>query len=96
VGGAEHAADVAPCFPGATLTEYEGDSFTGTVKVKLGPISLTYKGKGTYVTRDEDAHKVVIEATGATRAATAPRAQRSPARWSPTVRTRPRSPWSPT
>jgi carbon monoxide dehydrogenase subunit G len=55
---------IAPCFPGATLTEYEGDSFTGTVKVKLGPISLTYKGKGTYVTRDEDAHKVVIEATG--------------------------------
>jgi carbon monoxide dehydrogenase subunit G len=55
---------IAPCFPGATLTEYEGDSFNGTVKVKLGPISLTYKGKGTYVTRDEDAHKVVIEATG--------------------------------
>jgi uncharacterized protein len=55
---------IAPCFPGATLTEYEGDSFTGTVKVKLGPISLTYKGKGTYVTRDESAHKVVIEATG--------------------------------
>src|SRR5205809_1251818 len=55
---------VAPCFPGATLTEYEGDSFNGTVKVKLGPISLTYKGKGTYVTRDEGNHKVVIEATG--------------------------------
>jgi carbon monoxide dehydrogenase subunit G len=55
---------IAPCFPGATLTEYEGDSFTGTVKVKLGPISLTYKGKGTYVTRDDAAHKVVIEASG--------------------------------
>jgi uncharacterized protein len=55
---------VAPCFPGATLTEYEGDSFTGTVKVKLGPISLTYKGKGTYVTRDDANHKVVIEANG--------------------------------
>lgn len=55
---------VAPCFPGATLTEYEGDSFTGTVKVKLGPISLTYKGKGTYVTRDDANHKVVIEAAG--------------------------------
>jgi uncharacterized protein len=55
---------VAPCFPGATLQEYEGDSFTGTVKVKLGPISLTYKGKGTYVTRDDANHKVVIEATG--------------------------------
>ena len=55
---------IAPCFPGATLTEYEGDSFTGTVKVKLGPISLTYKGKGTYVERDEAAHRVVIEAAG--------------------------------
>jgi carbon monoxide dehydrogenase subunit G len=55
---------VAPCFPGATLQEYEGDSFNGTVKVKLGPISLTYKGKGTYVSRDDENHKVVIEASG--------------------------------
>ena len=55
---------VAPCFPGATLTEYEDDSFTGTVKVKLGPISLTYKGKGTYIERDDANHKVVIDATG--------------------------------
>jgi uncharacterized protein len=55
---------VAPCFPGATLTSYEGDTFEGTVKVKLGPISLTYKGKGTYLSRDEAAHKVVIDANG--------------------------------
>jgi uncharacterized protein len=55
---------VAPCFPGATLTNYEDDSFTGTVKVKLGPISMTYKGKGTYVSRDESAHEVVIDASG--------------------------------
>jgi uncharacterized protein len=55
---------VAPCFPGATLTEYEGDTFSGTVKVKLGPISLTYKGKGVYKERDDAAHRVVIEATG--------------------------------
>ncbi len=55
---------IAPCFPGATLTEYEGDSFTGTVKVKLGPISLTYKGKGTYIDRDDANHKVVIDASG--------------------------------
>ena len=55
---------IAPCFPGATLQEYEGDSFTGTVKVKLGPISLTYKGKGTYVERDEANHRVVIDASG--------------------------------
>ena len=55
---------VAPCFPGATLTNYEGDAFAGTVKVKLGPIAMTYKGKGTYISRDEDAHEVVIDATG--------------------------------
>jgi len=55
---------IAPCFPGATLTEYEDDTFTGTVKVKLGPISLTYKGKGVYKERDDAAHRVVIEATG--------------------------------
>jgi len=55
---------IAPCFPGATLTSYEGESFEGTVKVKLGPISLTYKGKGTYVGRDDDNHEVTIEASG--------------------------------
>ncbi|MBW0117116.1 SRPBCC family protein [Pseudonocardia abyssalis] len=55
---------IAPCFPGATLTEYEGESFSGTVKVKLGPISLTYKGKGTYIDRDDANHTVKIEASG--------------------------------
>ena len=55
---------IAPCFPGATLTEYEGDAFHGTVKVKLGPISLTYKGKGIYKERDDAAHRVVIDAHG--------------------------------
>lgn len=55
---------IAPCFPGATLSDYEDDSFTGTVKVKLGPISLTYKGKGTYIERDDANHKVVIDASG--------------------------------
>ncbi len=57
-------AVVAPCFPGATLQSSDGDSFTGTVKVKLGPISLTYQGKGTYVERDEANHRVVIDAQG--------------------------------
>ncbi|HTK62728.1 MAG TPA: SRPBCC family protein [Pseudonocardia sp.] len=54
----------APCFPGATLSSTDADSFTGTVKVKLGPISLTYKGTGTYIERDEAAYKVIIDASG--------------------------------
>lgn len=55
---------VAPCVPGATLTSYDGDEFAGTVKVKLGPVSLTYRGKGRFVTRDEDVGRVVVEASG--------------------------------
>src|SRR5690242_15595184 len=55
---------IAPCFPGATLTECEGDTFSGTVKVKLGPISLTYKGRCVYEERDDAAHRVVIDASG--------------------------------
>jgi carbon monoxide dehydrogenase subunit G len=55
---------IAPCMPGATLTGTDGDEFTGTVKVKLGPITLTYQGKGRFVERDEAAHRVVIEASG--------------------------------
>ena len=55
---------VTPCFPGATLDSQDGDDFTGTVKVKLGPISMTYKGKGTFVERDSTAHKVVVDAQG--------------------------------
>src|SRR4051812_40951149 len=55
---------VAPCMPGATLTGVEGDDFTGTVKVRLGPIGLTYQGKGRFVERDEAARRVVIEASG--------------------------------
>ena len=55
---------VAACMPGATLTGVEGDTFTGTVKVKVGPITLTYSGKGRFVERDEEAHRAVIEAGG--------------------------------
>ncbi|GAA1615008.1 MULTISPECIES: SRPBCC family protein [Kribbella] len=55
---------VVPCFPGATLTSYEGDDFTGACKVKLGPVSLQYTGTGTFLERDESAHQAVIEAKG--------------------------------
>ncbi|XAS67001.1 SRPBCC family protein [Micrococcaceae bacterium Sec5.7] len=56
--------DIAPCFPGAVLTSVSGDQFTGTVKVKLGPIAMMYAGTGEFLERDEDSHTVVIAATG--------------------------------
>ncbi len=55
---------IAPCMPGAVLDSVDGDDFTGRVKVKLGPISLTYKGKASFVRKDEANHIAVIDAAG--------------------------------
>ncbi|MFF5991610.1 SRPBCC family protein [Prauserella flavalba] len=55
---------VAPCMPGATLTSVEGDTFKGTVKVKLGPVSLLYKGSGEFLEKDEGARQIKIKASG--------------------------------
>ena len=51
---------VAPCMPGATLTGRDGDNFTGTVKVKVGPVSLTYGGSATFASLDEASRTAVI------------------------------------
>jgi carbon monoxide dehydrogenase subunit G len=53
---------VAPCMPGATLTGVDGDSFTGTMKVKVGPIVLLYKGTGAFTEHDEQARRAVLKA----------------------------------
>lgn len=55
---------IAPCFPGAALTSFDGERFEGLCKVKLGPISLQYTGSGRFVERDEEAKRAVIEAKG--------------------------------
>jgi len=55
---------IAPCMPGAALTSVDGDDFTGTVKVKVGPIQVTYKGQAKFVEKDENAHRAVLEASG--------------------------------
>lgn len=57
-------ADVAQCFPGAQVTSHEGDIFTGSAKVKLGPIALVYNGTGSFVEKDPDAGRLVIDAKG--------------------------------
>jgi uncharacterized protein len=55
---------VAECFPGAKVTSAEGDDFEGTAKVKLGPVALQYSGAGSFIERDESAHRMVFEAKG--------------------------------
>src|SRR6187200_514822 len=57
-------ASVAECFPGAQVTEADEESFSGSVKVKLGPIALLYNGSGTFVEKDEEAHRFVVDAKG--------------------------------
>ncbi len=57
-------ASVAECFPGAQVTEADEQSFSGSVKVKLGPIALVYNGSGTFVEKDEAAHRFVVDAKG--------------------------------
>src|SRR5579863_3644073 len=55
---------IAPCMPGASVTSVEGDQIEGQVKVKLGPLSLTYKGTAKFTDKDEANRKIAIEATG--------------------------------
>lgn len=55
---------LGPCMPGAEVTSFDGEAFTGTVKVKLGPVNQTYGGKGRFVSRDPDRRTVVVEASG--------------------------------
>ena len=55
---------VAPCMPGATVESVDGDEVSGKIKVKVGPIAMTYTGKATFTERDDAAHSVKIEAAG--------------------------------
>ena len=57
-------AGVAGCFPGAQVTSVDGDEFTGSCKVKLGPIALLYNGTGHFTERDAANHRMVVEAKG--------------------------------
>jgi carbon monoxide dehydrogenase subunit G len=55
---------IAPCMPGAQLTEIEGDTYRGTVSVKVGPITAKFKGEANFVEQDAAAHKAVLKAAG--------------------------------
>jgi carbon monoxide dehydrogenase subunit G len=50
--------------PGATLDSVDGDEIRGRIKVKVGPISMTYAGTAKFIERDADAGVVTLEASG--------------------------------
>ena len=55
---------IAPCMPGARLDQVDGDEYHGTVKVKVGPVTAEYRGKATFVERDDAGHRAVLRAEG--------------------------------
>ena len=55
---------IAPCLPGAQLTEVEGDTYRGQVKVKVGPILAQFKGQASFVSRDDAAHTATLKGEG--------------------------------
>lgn len=54
---------VAPCVPGAQVLEQTGDNaYKVAIKVKLGPVSMTYRGGVEVVEQDDAAHRAVMSA----------------------------------
>ena len=55
---------IAPCLPGAQLTEIEGDDYRGVVKVKVGPITAQFKGSAHFVERHDEDYRAVLNGKG--------------------------------
>jgi carbon monoxide dehydrogenase subunit G len=55
---------IAPCMPGAQLTGVEGEEYSGVVKVKVGPMTVQYKGVASFEEQDADARTAVLRARG--------------------------------
>ncbi|MYW42754.1 SRPBCC family protein [Streptomyces sp. SID161] len=55
---------IAPCLPGATVEGYDGRTVTGSVKVKVGPVTVTYRGTAVFEEQDGTAHRMVLVASG--------------------------------
>ena len=54
---------IAPCMPGATVESFDGETIVGRVKVKVGPIQVTYTGTARFTDKDEAGRRAVIEAS---------------------------------
>ena len=53
---------VAPCLPGAAIEGSDGDEHTGTMTIKIGPITARYKGTVRIEESDADARRAVMRA----------------------------------
>ncbi len=55
---------IAPCMPGAQLTGVEGETYSGKLRVKVGPVISDFAGTATFTSKDETTHRAVIDAKG--------------------------------
>ena len=55
---------ITPCLPGATLESADGGTYTGVVKLKVGPILANFKGDASFAEKDDVKHRAVINASG--------------------------------
>lgn len=55
---------IAPCLPGAELTDVNGDVYKGRVTTKMGPVSMKFSGTAQIVLRDEAAKRIVMNCSG--------------------------------
>jgi carbon monoxide dehydrogenase subunit G len=59
------AAGVAACLPGARIDSVEDErSFTGTMKVTVGPVTTEFRGRARFAEVVPDEHRVRLEASG--------------------------------
>jgi uncharacterized protein len=55
---------IAPCLPGATASKTDDDHFAGTLRVRMGPLDMSFKGTIEFVERDRNAGRVVLRSKG--------------------------------
>src|SRR3954471_23524652 len=54
---------VAPTVPGATVLEQTGENaYKVAIRIKVGPMSMTYRGEVEIAERDDAAHRAVMKA----------------------------------
>jgi uncharacterized protein len=58
-------ARVVECLPGAELVEMtDAQNFVGAIKVKVGPLAMSYKGKAKFTEVNEETHQVRMVGDG--------------------------------
>lgn len=55
---------VVQCLPGASLTAVDGDRMSGSVTVRLGPVTMVYRGEAEFVVKDSAEKRLVMEGSG--------------------------------